>query len=219
MELLENLQGALETTYGLDADHRVTDFLTTSRGLAASLGLSPGEAASEEHLLVAEGDEGLDLAVFLAPEVLARLADENPLEHLHDGNLADFWTALEGVSHFLYLTWNAGRGKPVTLLELELQAEVDKYVLTALVAAAQHGRVPAELHQWLFRLCRVDGSLDPETRARYERASRYASHYCESLAQRYLQGGARRALVPELRRFYRLTQRGKLSHIASRRLC
>ncbi len=38
------------------------------------------------------------------------------------------WTALEGVSHFVYLAWNAGHDKPVSLLELEMQAEVDKYV-------------------------------------------------------------------------------------------
>jgi hypothetical protein len=214
MRLLDDLQVALERTYALQAGHRVNDFLTTSPALAASLGLAPGEAASQEHLLVAENEEGLDLAVYLDAGVLDRLRGEDPLRQLHDGNLADFWTVLEGVSHFLYLTWNAGRGKPVTLLELELQAEVDKFVVTALVAAGQHGQVPAELHYWLFRLCRIDPSLDPQARERYERASRYASAYCESLARRFLGDGTSPALVRELRRFYRLTQRGKLSHIA-----
>jgi len=213
MRLLEDLQGALERTYALQAEHRVTDFLTTSPGLSAAMGFAPGRAASQEHLLVAEHETGMDLAVYLDPEVLARLRTQDPLEVLHDGNLADFWTVLEGVSHFLYLTWNADRGKPVTLLELELQAEVDKFVLTALVAAGQHGQVPAELHHWLFRLCHVDPGLDAPTRARYERASRYASAYCSSLSRRFLQAGASPALVPELRHFYRLTQRGKMSHI------
>jgi hypothetical protein len=213
MRLLEDLQGALERTYALEAGHRVTDFLTTSPELSAAFGLSPGGAASQEHLLVAEHETGMDLAVYLDADVLARLGREDPLRTLHDGNLEDFWTVLEGVSHFLYLTWNAGRGKPVTLMELELQAEVDKFVLTALVAAGQHGQVPAELHHWLFRLCQVDPGLDAETRARYERASRYASAYCSSLARRFLREGASPALVPELRHFYRLTQRGKLSHI------
>lgn len=213
MRLLEDLQGALERTYALDAAHRVTDFLTTRPGLAASLGLAPGTAAAEEHLLVAEDDEGMDLAVYLDAGVLERLRSEDPLRRLHDGNLADFWTVLEGVSHFLYLTWNAGRGKPVTLLELELQAEVDKFVVTALVAAAQHGQVPGELHDWLFRLCRIDPSLDAQTRDRYERASRYASRYCRTLSRRFLREGASPALVPEVRHFYRLSQRGKLAHI------
>jgi hypothetical protein len=217
MRLLENLQGTLERTYALDADHRVTDFLTTSRALAAALGVEPGGAAAQEHLLVAEDDGALDLAVYLDAGVLERLGRQDPLERLHDGNLADFWTVLEGVSHFLYLTWNAGRGKPVTLLELELQAEVDKFVVTALVAAAQHGRVPAELHHWLFRLCRVDPELDAQSRARYEQASRYASTYCEGLAEEFLREGASADLVPELRHFYRLTQAGKLSHISRRR--
>jgi len=39
---------------------------------------------------------------------------------------------LEGVSHFLYLTWNAHYDRQVSLLDLELQAEVDKFVFAVL---------------------------------------------------------------------------------------
>ena len=67
---------------------------------------------------------------------------------LHDGNVADYWTALEGVSHFLYLAWNAGHDKPVSLLELEMQAEVDKYVASYWLMRRQFpGRFPAELRR------------------------------------------------------------------------
>ena len=40
-----------------------------------------------------------------------------------------FCLALEGVSHFLYLIWNASFDRSVTLLEMELQAEIDKFVM------------------------------------------------------------------------------------------
>ena len=97
-------------------------------------------SSTDEQLLVAEGDAELSLGLFLAPEVLERLDAANPLEQLDGANLADYWTALEGVSHFVYLAWNAGHDRPVSLHELELQAEVDKYAASALLLRAQDPR-------------------------------------------------------------------------------
>ena len=53
---------------------------------------------------------------------------------------ADYCTALEGVSHFHYLVWSLARGRNVSLLELELQAEVDKYATRAGAADSATGR-------------------------------------------------------------------------------
>ena len=60
---------------------------------------------------------------------------------LNENNVADYWTALEGVSHFTYYAWNAARDKPVSLFELELQAEVDKFVTTGILLR-EHGLEP-----------------------------------------------------------------------------
>ena len=59
--------------------------------------------------------------------VLRRLEATDPFERVTDDNLQDCCTALEGVSHFHYFVWSADRRRHVSLLELELQAEVDKY--------------------------------------------------------------------------------------------
>ena len=40
-----------------------------------------------------------------------------------------------------------------------------------------------------------------------------AGQYCQTLAKRYLKGADKASMMPELRRFYRLTQRGKISRI------
>lgn len=214
MRLLDDLQGMLQQTYDLEGEHRVTDFLTMNPALVEALGILPGSAAAREQVLVSQQDEDcVDLAVYIAPDVLERLSESDPLERLHDGNLADFWLALEGVSHFVYLAWNAGLDKPVTRLELELQAEVDKFVLTALLLATRQGRAPDALHHGLFRRCRLDPSLDPESRARYQAASRYAETYCARLLERFRRERDLYTLTPELRRFYRLSQRGKLARI------
>ena len=73
--------------------------------------------------------------MYLERELLERLDQNDPLTRLDRDNLADFWSALEGVSHFTYYAWNAARDKSVSLFELELQAEVDKFVTTACCCA------------------------------------------------------------------------------------
>lgn len=214
MRLLDELQGMLQQTYDLAGEHRVSDFLTGNPALVEALGIMPGTAGAGEQVLVSQRDaDCVDLAVYIAPEVLERLGESDPLEALHDGNLADFLMALEGVSHFVYLAWNAGLDKPVTRLELELQGEVDKFVLTALVLATRQGRAPDALHHGLFRRCRLEPSLDDESRARYQAASRYAEAYCRGLLERFRRKRDLSTLWPELRRFYRLTQRGKMARI------
>ena len=213
MQIIDRLQGIIERTYDLDNSHRIADFLVTNPDFAREYGFSPERAGGTEKVLFSEDGGGLDLAVYLDAEVVSRLRDENPLDNLHDGNLAAFWTALEGVSHFVYLVWNATRRRQVTRLELELQAEVDKFVTTALLVAAQQGgRVPADLHAWLFELCRLDESLGGEEADRYTRANHYVGRYCRRLSRDYLRSGAD-SLFPEIRRFYRFTQRRKLRHI------
>lgn len=215
MRLLDDLQGMLQQTYDLEGEHRVTDFLTMNPALIAALGILPGSAAGQEQVLVSQQEpDCVDIAVYIAPEVLERLGAANPLEDLHDGNLADFWMALEGVSHFVYLAWNASRDKPVTRLELELQAEVDKFVLTALLIATRRTRALDALHHGLFRRCHVDPALDRASRARYQDASRYAEAYCAQLLERCRRRPDLRMLTPELRRFYRMSQRAKLATIA-----
>jgi len=123
--MLQALQNLLATIYDVPVTHDVAEFLLTDRSC-----LPPALRAhdTDEQVLVAQDGSTLWVSVYLAPTVLQRLASANPLEALHGGNIADYWTALEGVSHFVYLAWNAAYDRPVTLLELELQGEIDKYV-------------------------------------------------------------------------------------------
>jgi hypothetical protein len=211
--VLRQLQDLLAGIYDVPLPHDVAHFLMTDRSA-----LPPEHRASEtdEQLLVAEEHDGIALGLFLEPEVLARLSAANPLESLHGGNLADYWTALEGVSHFVYLAWNAGHDRPVSLHELELQAEVDKYVCSLWLLRAQDPtRFPAELHRVLFERARVDAGLAGERVDLYHRANRHAARFCQRLARLLRPRGALalRAATAELRRFYRLTNAGKLRHI------
>jgi hypothetical protein len=211
--VLKALQSLLAGIYDLPVAHDVSEFLLTDRNR-----LPPAVRAkdSDEQVLVAEEGGTLWVSVYLEPAVLHRLASADPFEALHAGNIADYWTALEGVSHFVYLAWNASHDRPVTLLELELQAEIDKYVSSLWLLREQNpDRFPVELHHVLFERTRVDTVLAGDRMELYRRASFYAERFCRRLARTLRPAGfdAQAAAVAELRRFYRLGREPKLQHI------
>jgi len=213
---LYTLQRLLEHIYGIRLAYRVDDFLITDPDLATRLEgrKQPGEA--REKLLVREEAGELQLALYLDREVMQRLMRNNPFRSLQEDNLEDFLLALEGVSHFLYLGWKAEFEQGVSLLELELQAEVDKFVTTLALAARQKREwVPYHVHQRLFEHCHFDPSLEQEQLSRYRSANHFAGRYCWRLEDRYLRRRRISALMLELRHFYRLTQQQKICHINS----
>jgi len=208
--LLTKLETMLHELYALEVDYAVNDFLITDATLAGSL--DAGGRKTDEKLLIAEADGEADVALYLEQELLERLARRDPLTRLDAENLADFWAALEGVSHFTYYAWNAARDKTVSLFELELQAEVDKFVTTQRLLREQNGRELAGLHGWLFDSPTLAVDLDETQRERYRRANRYAAKYCRRLTP-VLAGADDAAAQRELRHFYRLSQTSKLAHI------
>jgi hypothetical protein len=219
--LLSRLQNLIGGIYDVSIAHDVYDFLVTDRG---RLPVAARGGELEEELIVAqpaEGDDEVALSLYLDPALLKRLTREDPLVRLHGGNVADWWTALEGVSHFLYLAWNLGHDKPVSLLELEMQAEVDKYVASYWLLRRQSpGHLPAGLLRALFARTRVDPRVAPGRAAVYREASHYAERFCRRLEQTLARGAVRRApgtgegaALGELRRFYRLTHAGKRAFI------
>jgi hypothetical protein len=216
--ILRRLQDFIGDIYDVSISHDVYDFLVTDRDRLPVAARTNGP--TDEELIIAQPEEGgggeIAMSLYLDPELLRRLDRADPMERLHDGNVADYWTALEGVSHFLYLAWNAGHDKPVSLLELEMQAEVDKYVASYWLMRRQlPDRFPDELLRLLFERTRIDPRLAAGKEDLYREASRYAEKFC-----RRLEGSLRRArgrtpadVLAELRRFYRLTNARKLAHI------
>jgi len=215
--LLSHIQELLGGIYDVRLAHNVYDFLVTDR---ARLPAAARRGTADEELLVAQepGQAEVSLALYLDPALLVRLQHADPFVALHAGNLADCLTALEGVSHFVYLAFNATHDKPVSLLELELQAEVDKFVASySLLRRQVPGHFPRELPRLLFERARVDPALDAPRAALYREASRYAERFCRHLEQGLARSradiGADAPLLAELRRFYRLNTVHKRAHI------
>jgi hypothetical protein len=213
--VLRGMQSLLGRLYDVDLQYDVDDFLVTDRD--ALRGRHPHNDARmlDEALLLAETTEGAAVSLYLDAALLERLEKADPLGSLTEGNLADYCTALEGVSHFVYTAWRLHRDAPVSLLELETQAEVDKYAATVfLVAQQQGGGYPVQVHPRLFDRVSFDVRLEPQQYDRYRTAHRCAAQYCQRLERRFVQRGEARteALVRELRTFYRLGASAKLRH-------
>src|SRR5450631_2892251 len=212
------MQSLLGRLYDVEVQYDVYDFLVTDR--RALGGITPDNDARvlDEELLVAESADGAGVALYLDPCLLQRLERADPLGSLTESNLADYCTALEGVSHFVYAMWRLHGDAPVSLLELETQAEVDKYAATVfLVADQQGGCYPSQVHAWLFDRINFDERLEPEQYDRYRTAHRCAANFCRRLESRFVNRGKAQVegLVRELRKFYRLGCAAKLRYALS----
>ncbi|HEX3913910.1 MAG TPA: hypothetical protein VHW71_10415 [Steroidobacteraceae bacterium] len=214
--VLRGLQSLLERLYDVELSYDVYDFLITDRGTLSGAERVNEQRVLDEELLLAETADSAGVALYLDPELLQRLENADPHRALTESNLADYCTALEGVSHFVYSTWGLARDMPVSLLELETQAEVDKYAVTVFLLAGQLGGpgYPAHVHARLFDRVNFDARLAPDQFERYRTAHRCAAQYCRRLERRFVNRGVARieAMVRELRSFYRLRHAAKLRH-------
>ena len=213
--VLRGMQSLLGRLYDVHIRYDVDDFLVTDRRALCGIVPSNDSRILDEELLLAETADGAGMALYLDPSLLERLENTDPLGELTEGNLADYCTALEGVSHFVYTAWRLDRDAPVSLLELETQAEVDKYAATVfLIAGQQGGGYPIQVHGRLFDRVSFDERLEPEQYHRYRTAHRCAAQYCRRLERRFVQRGQARieGLVRELRKFYRLGSTAKLAY-------
>lgn len=211
--ILGRMQALLARLYDAPVEHDVEDFLVSSPERIAELAGNAAHGQTDEQVFVVENENDVHIGLFIAPEVLERLERRDPLDRLDDENLPDYCTALEGVSHFHYLMWSASHGRKVSLLELELQADVDKYASAlTLFTQQRNGVFPAALHARLFHGVRYLPELSLEARRRYEEANRHAARFCRSLEERFLRRRSQRpeAFLSELRRFFRCGHQEKL---------
>lgn len=207
--VLSRLQHGLERMYRVATGVAVEQFVIDDQA-RAELGVA---RAPREQLLVHEADDGVDVGLFVDAGVLANLAAHDPATRLDHRNVAAFLYALEGVSHFVYAIVCARAARAVSPLELELQAEVDKYVVCLLA----EGGAPAASPRWrrrLFEDFELEPDLDDDERDRYRAANENARRYAASLERRYVARRGVHDMLAELRRFYRLPLAGKLEHIA-----
>jgi hypothetical protein len=208
VSVLSRLQLGLEALYRVRTDLQVDAFVIDEEQRSGA-----GVArAPREQLLVREEDGELGMGLFVDRAALANLERNDPGRRLDDANFSDFCLALEGVSHFVYLALCAAGHRRVSALELELQAEVDKFVCCVLIIQGQGPS--ADLRRRLFQDVRYHDDLDADERERYRTANNEAARYAETLDRRFVRERRLTDMLDELRRFYRLGLDDKRGMIA-----
>lgn len=200
--ILHQIQRQLEALYQTDIQANVEDFLVRSFK----------KEGRQESLFVRYSSESLEVGLFIAPTILKTLAKYNPFASLGRQNLKAFLIATEGVSHFVYLLKRTRESNPLTRLELELQAEIDKYLLTCFLFTFHRQKIPSFFFSYLFENLAWRSSLTSEEKGRYIEANRLATKFCAGLDQK-LQHAAWGHLLETVRHFYRLSHWDKIRYL------
>lgn len=183
--LANRIQRGLERLYRLDPCADVDDFVTHA---------TDGE---RETLLVRESEEGLELRL-----VLPRLDDGAGLDPICQ--------IIEGVSHFVYIADRASQDRETSQLELELQAEVDKYVVLASSLKDFDEHTSRRLREQLYEDVSYVHDHDTEQGERYRIANAVARRFVMRLEREYVMRARFGELQSELRRFFHMGQGEKL---------
>jgi len=185
--------------------------------------VASGRPLAPEMLLVFEEEDALSLGLFLDEAVMAaaRAADPHHARPRLTARtvLSQVTCATEGISHFVYLATRAQAGRPVSLLELEVQAEVDKFALLVLHLWRRRLRhMSRALRHRLFERVRYRAHLDLESLERYQTAHRLGSGYARWLEGRFVEEADIEGLLRELRASYRLGGGEKIGYLGTRGL-
>ncbi len=123
---------------------------------------------------------------------------------------------VEGVSHFVHLAERARTDRPTSHLELEFQAEVDKFTLLWDVLDVSQPHAPERLHHWLFERVSYLHAQDTELGVLYRRANDLAARLCLRMIRRRARPHSGRYPLEFLRRFFRagLAEKIHLAHAA-----
>lgn len=207
--MLSRIQKSLQDLYDVELDEDVDDFVCDEDTARDACG---DEVERREVLLVQEDPDGVAVGLYVDQKAI------DALKHAEDAwldgkNFDAACLATEGVSHFVYLMFRAKNDEEVTQLELELQAEVDKYA-TALLAGNGVGAIAArsrELRRRLFDEIDYLDDASTESGDRYRLATRLAARYALHLEETYVARGDFASLSRALRRFYRMSRQEKLA--------
>ena len=184
------IQAGLERVYLIERVADVGDFV------------APADEGERESLLVRHTAGG-HVEMRLQLPLLANAAGD-------PASLDALCQIIEGVSHFVYVAERARVDRETTQLELELQAEVDKWVVLAASKCAFDADRSAALRANLNE--RVDLVHDEasEVGERYRVANDAAHRFVRHLEREYVRPARFVELRAKLRTFFTLGQEEKL---------
>lgn len=226
--VVRKIDRALKRLYNLDSQYNAEEFLIkrpfvslVSRGIR--LDRVVGSARLQGALFIKStprSREEISLGIYLSEGVRRQLSTFRrwPDTAWSWEQLDAFSVAAEEVSHFLYLLFHATGGRPVSQLELELQGEVDKFLMAYFALSAgrkfDSHRFQALVEQFFYRFHLAE-NLDEEQKARYLEANNLARRFVVKCAPLLADAHRSDKAFRLLRHFYRASPHDKLSLVAA----
>lgn len=180
--LLQNIQNKLLKLYNVDTVPCITQYLVDKDTLE-DLNLY-----DRPQLIIHKTHNDISLGVYLGDK-------ERFEEHADLNDLNVYAYLVEEISHFNYLFWNIKHERPCSLLDIEVQGEIDKF----LILADEKG-FSRELIKTLFGKYMLRGNLTQEEKTRYHFAHTLGKALIQDIFRQKLK---RKKILDFLRVFYR----------------
>jgi len=207
--VLRRIDRAIKRLYNLEFAPSVERFLVSV----------PGSKRPGALLLSKPTDEeSLEMGIHLSAKILRTIHQfpkgqwgEWPMEKLQA-----FSVVTEEISHFHYVRYHATQGRQISQLELELQGDIDKFLIAYFTNSHLSKESEFEkLFEQFFSKFKLRPGLTLEEEQRYVEANRLARRYILKLATQLQDPRGREELLRRLRKFYRLSAAEKISCIAA----
>lgn len=202
MNILRGLFRGLEALYGTNCGIDPVDYLVPYQA---------GKHFSQELVFLCEASDGtLEIGLALDEQILQQLELHSPGTALADASLTITLPVIEGLSHLLYLVEAARCERPVSGLELETQAEVDKLALCLFHRGEQARYDFAQLIDRLFYRFQLAKNISPPLQERYHMANRIALGFAHRIRE-HVHTYSRSQLRKNLQRFWLASMQEKFS--------
>lgn len=192
--MLQIIQKKIEKLYRLHAYPQAEHYLLSDAELSFF------KKFPSPQVLFQESDDGVSLGIYLGNKI-----QENLHKPTKIFSFQDFCVMAEEVSHYIYLVWAKSNDKKLNLLDLEIQGEIDKFLIAKELYGSSGGLV-----ERLFSDFTLREHLDRDSQFRYREANRLAKKLIQYLNKKKPQ---KFKMVEWLRHFYRQNSDHRISLI------
>ncbi len=222
LPLINELQGKIESTYALDTGiTNIEQYIIGDKGYKEFYAKEEIRTVVKSHsgakVLIRDTEHTLKASIYYPDKLIRDLEDNDPRLGLHDENIDLCASFVEELDHFLFIAQNYKQNRPFSLLELELQANVTKYLVLKYFVALQNKSIKLSkfdkeyIRYHLFYKRKYDIE-DTSERKRYEDAGKFGMMYTKHIDLLPQEDRLR-----DLRQFSRMTCPSKIRHIQSAR--
>jgi hypothetical protein len=135
--------------------------------------------------LLRSTDDGLRACIYYPDVMIQRLECFPPQQGLHEENVDAFADLVEELDHLLLVAERSAQRRSFSLLELELHANVSKYLVLSRFLAGRAARLSPGRRKWLrhhlFDKLRYRAA-DRQVLQRYREAARWALRFIDRMA-------------------------------------